>query len=332
MRQGNNMIWQDIWKLKLPNKEKIFLWRACHEILPTRVNLRRRKIIDVSLCPICEAADEIVVHALWQCPAATDVWCVGDKKLQKMSLASLDFTQIVTIVFEKCSTEESQLFVGIARKIWMRRNDVIHGNSFAHPTTLVQCARRNLEEFFQASEDNPVGSPTGRDESVRRWKAPPPGWLKANWDASLDRRHGKMGCGVVVRDDKGLVIAARCQTILGYLDPQLAEARAALMAVQLCRENGFMSVEFEGDAKVMIDAVNSQGQDWSRLGEVKEDIRQEVQGLHNWRMLFVHRECNQAAHALSKTAICEVVESQWLFEPPDCIADILSLKRNALYL
>jgi hypothetical protein len=134
------MIWQDIWKLKLPNKEKKILWRACHEILPTRVNLRRRKIIDVSLCPICEAADETVVHALWQCPAATDVWCVGDKKLQKMSLAGLDFTQIVTTVFEKCSTEESQLFVGIARKIWMRRNDVIHGNSFAHPTTLVQCA------------------------------------------------------------------------------------------------------------------------------------------------------------------------------------------------
>jgi ribonuclease HI len=37
----------------------------------------------------------------------------------------------------------------------------------------------------------------------------------------------------------------------------MAEARAALLAIQLCKENGFMSVMFEGDAKVVIDAVNS---------------------------------------------------------------------------
>jgi hypothetical protein len=62
---------------------------------------------------------------------------MGDKKLQKSTMTGLDFLQIVHTIFDKCDTEEIQLFVGIARKIWLRRNDVVHGNSFAHPTALV---------------------------------------------------------------------------------------------------------------------------------------------------------------------------------------------------
>jgi hypothetical protein len=31
----NSDIWKMIWKLKGPNMEKHFIWRACHDILPT---------------------------------------------------------------------------------------------------------------------------------------------------------------------------------------------------------------------------------------------------------------------------------------------------------
>jgi hypothetical protein len=43
-------IWHLIWQLNIPNVEKHFLWRACHDILPTRVNLCARKIITDPLC------------------------------------------------------------------------------------------------------------------------------------------------------------------------------------------------------------------------------------------------------------------------------------------
>ena len=32
-------VWPIIWKLRIPNKIKAFGWRACNEILPTRLNL-----------------------------------------------------------------------------------------------------------------------------------------------------------------------------------------------------------------------------------------------------------------------------------------------------
>ena len=53
------------------------------------------------------------------------------------------------------------------------------------------------------------------------------------------------------------------------------------MVIQLCREQGFMSIVFEGDAKVVIDAVNAQGQDWSRLEVYIVDIQREIQVIQN---------------------------------------------------
>ena len=46
-------IWKKLWKVRVPNKMKVFAWRACHEILPTRVNLVKRNIIRDNICHCC---------------------------------------------------------------------------------------------------------------------------------------------------------------------------------------------------------------------------------------------------------------------------------------
>lgn len=38
-RLEEGLIWQRLWKSKLPNKIKVFGWRACQDILPTKENL-----------------------------------------------------------------------------------------------------------------------------------------------------------------------------------------------------------------------------------------------------------------------------------------------------
>ena len=35
----DSKIWRTIWQLNIKNVEKHFLWRACHDSLPTKVNL-----------------------------------------------------------------------------------------------------------------------------------------------------------------------------------------------------------------------------------------------------------------------------------------------------
>ena len=77
---GKN-IWTAIWKLWLPNKIKVFAWRACREILPTVVNLTRRKVLDDDKCSVCTRESESTIHALWDCAAVQDIWAGSSRKL-----------------------------------------------------------------------------------------------------------------------------------------------------------------------------------------------------------------------------------------------------------
>ena len=61
-----NQIWLKLWNFHLPNKIKIFSWRACQNILPTRENLMRRKIIEDGLCELCRQESVSVLHVLWR--------------------------------------------------------------------------------------------------------------------------------------------------------------------------------------------------------------------------------------------------------------------------
>ena len=66
-------VWAALWKLRILNKIKVFGWRACNDILPTKHNLSKRKIIEDEMCPICMRFPESAIHALWECEVAKDV-------------------------------------------------------------------------------------------------------------------------------------------------------------------------------------------------------------------------------------------------------------------
>jgi ribonuclease HI len=106
---------------------------------------------------------------------------------------------------------------------------------------------------------------------------------------------GQMGLGIVVRDSFGNLLAARCETWLGCLAPMVAEAKAVLLAIQLCLEMGFLKVYLEGDVKIVVDAINSVDVGKSWLGHVTKDIEVELKSLVHWKLALVKREGNQVA-------------------------------------
>jgi hypothetical protein len=46
-------VWSFLWSLGVPNPVMIFMWRAFNDLLPTKCNLFRRKIVEDNICPCC---------------------------------------------------------------------------------------------------------------------------------------------------------------------------------------------------------------------------------------------------------------------------------------
>lgn len=65
--------WRWFWKLDIPLKVGNFIWRLCSNIVSVLANLRRRYIDVEILCPVCNAAEETVLHHFVECPF--DVGC-----------------------------------------------------------------------------------------------------------------------------------------------------------------------------------------------------------------------------------------------------------------
>nr|GEU37600.1 putative reverse transcriptase domain-containing protein [Tanacetum cinerariifolium] len=63
------------WVKYIPIKINVFVWRARHNFLPTRVNLSRKGILlESSSCPLCLSSKENIHHVLFRCGLAESIF------------------------------------------------------------------------------------------------------------------------------------------------------------------------------------------------------------------------------------------------------------------
>ena len=113
-------VWKGIWNLKIPNRVKSLLWRAGSEALPTRVNLRKRKILIDDSCPHCYLDKETSFHALWSCSCLYPVWQVHFSWLTKLAVKCTSLLDIIQLSQEHNNL--SELFAMIVALIWACKN------------------------------------------------------------------------------------------------------------------------------------------------------------------------------------------------------------------
>jgi hypothetical protein len=63
-----------VWKLKVLGKIQIFVWRALHGAIPGRAALAYMHMKVNASCPICHGRAEDILHILFKCSRARDVW------------------------------------------------------------------------------------------------------------------------------------------------------------------------------------------------------------------------------------------------------------------
>jgi hypothetical protein len=81
-------VWDVIWKAKVPQKIRIFAWRAASNSLATQVNRVIHHQTVSGMCTICGMEDESTFHALVSCPKARafqfamrEVWNIPAEEL-----------------------------------------------------------------------------------------------------------------------------------------------------------------------------------------------------------------------------------------------------------
>jgi hypothetical protein len=122
---------------------------------------------------------------------------------------------------------------------------------FTHPNNVYAEAATLLEEFKRCTKIEMQPTQTDeveRDTCMTGWLPPPKGVIKVNWDASLNKKEGCIGLGIIARDSVGNFLGARCLTQKIMTDPHTAEALATSCAVSFSKDVGFFNVVFEGDA------------------------------------------------------------------------------------
>lgn len=143
-----------LWKLKIPGYIKHFLWKVCYDILPIKLNLYKRLVLKNPTYPICNKEDEIVIHALWACLAASDVW--GDTSFKrKWPNIAPSFWQLWTKMVDKLPPQELELSVTIFEQLWSRRSLMVFEEKFESPCIILQRAK-TLLKTYQISQTSKV--------------------------------------------------------------------------------------------------------------------------------------------------------------------------------
>ena len=62
-----------VWKPKVPSRVAFFVWTTALRNILTTDNLRKRKILILDWCYMCERNGELVDHLLIHCPLAFDL-------------------------------------------------------------------------------------------------------------------------------------------------------------------------------------------------------------------------------------------------------------------
>ncbi|XP_042968991.1 uncharacterized protein LOC122301662 [Carya illinoinensis] len=124
-------------------------------------------------------------------------------------------------------------------------------------------AKNSLEDLHEIRRG--VASGQSREESRRtqRWRKPEDSRFKANFDATYDAKRQKMGAGIIVIGRNGDVMASMAIPIYHVTSPFIAESYAIWKTIDMCTRLGFREVVLEGDAKVVINIVNTKEEDES---------------------------------------------------------------------
>ncbi|XP_021748616.1 uncharacterized protein LOC110714415 [Chenopodium quinoa] len=224
--------------------------------------LHKRHIAGTSVCPICGNGEESIMHSLFKCRYAAEIWNVSDfcDLLARAPLSS--FADRLLWMYKTIDSELLQVFAALTWAAWHCRNTHIYEGADGIQASMMAAGFVRLCADYVTYNQKIKGACRGSAmQSPSYWSPPPSNAIKVNVDAHLMNGSG-VQFGAVIRDSRGVLLAAAVKKIDANWSPDLAEAGAARYGFELARRLGYMEVILECDALTVARAV-SESSGWS---------------------------------------------------------------------
>ncbi|KAK4435385.1 hypothetical protein Salat_0701900 [Sesamum alatum] len=131
---------------------------------------------------------------------------------------------------------------------------------------------------------------------------PPNGIIKINFDGATFAEENAAGIRVIARSSNGTCVGWRKRLLPFKAAPEHCEMLAAATAVFFGKEKGWNHVMIEGDCLLVITKLTNEDQDFSTLGNLVQDIKNNSKDFSFCRFIHVPREANILAHRLARDA------------------------------
>ncbi|CAL1398997.1 unnamed protein product [Linum trigynum] len=299
-------LWIKVWGLPIQPKLKFFVWELLHRILPTMEALLEKKVLVLARCPDCWAREETTEHLFPECPVARGLWEAAELVAELESLPTGCFEIFFRRFLQRdASVSRVVRLVCLLWRIWKGRNSVAFEGLQILPSILRQEFLFQVHEWLQVPQDvrrdgdgharmSSMVLPVGQGDSV--------GGIICSFDGAV-REGSHAAGGMVLRDAAGMVLVDKGVMYNGLLNPMLTELSTLRDAIRWCRQLGFVTMRIEGDAKVVIDKVNTRSIADAAGGAIFEEIRHLLSALPGFQIRFVGRQNNRVAHLVAKKAL-----------------------------
>ena len=127
------------------------------------------------------------------------------------------------------------------------------------------------------------------------------GFFKINVDGATTGFEGRSTVGVVVRDSRGMLVAAACKVLNGNYSAAVTEAFVVFEGVRLAMELELQQVIVESDSTGVVEAFNESNCN-DEFGMVIQGSLELVRSFRSWKVRYLKREDNRAAHELAQFA------------------------------
>ncbi|XP_021721366.1 uncharacterized protein LOC110688925 [Chenopodium quinoa] len=218
-----------------------------------KARLVQRHITNNVSCQICGAESETIIHSLFKCSAAQEIWDHSDLLEYLVDAHTESFVARWNWLYGKVEGKVLRRMTTLMWVAWRCENLIFFENE--HPNVVMLAADycRLVDDYMEYAKKVFFPATPNYYWQQQFWKCPPRGCIKANVDAYVPAVD-KAGLGVVLRDEAGSIVLTTTK-MAELATPECVEAQAMRYALSITKRIGYINLWIVSDVVNVIKTI-----------------------------------------------------------------------------